>query len=98
MGTRWGEGETHMTTARKPMATRVPDFIDPPSPPWMGFADPGLLQKWISFHAEMDQLEAWLNVTYPDQDWTDAMQDQKDEADRAIRMLTNANKRPRSED
>ena len=22
----------------------------------------------ISFHAEMDQLEAWLNVTYPDQD------------------------------
>ena len=38
----------------------------------------------------MDQLEAWLNVTYPDQDWSDAMQDQKDEADRAIRMLTNA--------
>ena len=79
-----------MTTAKKPMATCVPDFIDPPPPPWMGFADPGLLQKWISFGAEMDQLEAWLNVTYPDQDWTDAMQDQKDEADRAIRMLTNA--------
>jgi hypothetical protein len=80
----------HMTTAKKPMATCVPDFIDPPPPPWMGFADPGLLQKWISFRAEMDQLEAWLNVTYPDQDWTDAMQDQRDEADRAIRMLTNA--------
>jgi hypothetical protein len=38
----------------------------------------------------MDQLEAWLNVNFPDQDWTDAIQDQKDEADRAIRMLTNA--------
>jgi hypothetical protein len=88
-----------MTTAKKPMATCLPAFIDPPPPPpWMGFADPGLLQKWIGFRAEMDQLEAWLNVTYPDQDWTDAMQDQKDEADRAIRMLTNANKLPRRED
>jgi hypothetical protein len=87
-----------MTTSKKPMATCLPAFIDPPPPPWMGFADPGLLQKWIGFRAEMDQLEAWLNVTYPDQDWTDAMQDQKDEADRAIRMLTNANKLPRRED
>ena len=83
-----------MTAAKKPMATCVPAIIDPPAPPWMGFADPGLLQKWISFRAEMDQLEAWLNVSFPDQDWTDAMQDQKDEADRAIKMLTNANKLP----
>jgi hypothetical protein len=80
----------HMTAAKKPMATCVPAFIDLPVPPWMGFADPDLLQKWISFRAEMDQLETWLNASFPNHDWTDAVQDQRDEADRAIRMLTNA--------
>ena len=58
METRRGTSETHMTTA-KPMATCVPDFIDPPPPP-MGFADPGLLQKWIGFRADMDQFDASL--------------------------------------
>ena len=79
-----------MITAKKPVATCVPAFIDFPPPPWMGFADPDLLQKWTSFRAELDQLEAWLNASFPDHDWTDAVQDQRDEADRAIRMLTNA--------
>jgi hypothetical protein len=38
----------------------------------------------------LDQLEVWLNTSFPDHDWTDAVQGQRDEADRAIRMLANA--------
>ena len=87
-----------MTAAKKPMATCVPAFIDPPPPPWMGFADPGLLRKWIAFRADMDELEAWLNVSHPDLDWSEAMQPFKDEADAAIRTLTNGSKLPRRED
>jgi hypothetical protein len=85
-----------MIAAKKPVATCVPAFIDF-APPWMGFADPGLLQKWTSFRAELDQLEAWLNASFPDHDWTDAVQDQREEADRAIRMLTNAKSPPKIE-
>ncbi len=68
---------------------------DPPPLPVPEFDYPGLLGEWIAFRADMDELEASLNVDYPDQDWSDAMQPFKDEADAAIRALTNGGKLPR---
>lgn len=87
-----------MMTEKKPMAKCVPAFIDPPPLPVPEFDYPGLLGEWIAFRADMDELEASLNVDYPDQDWSDAMQPFKDEADAAIRALTNGGKLPRRED
>jgi hypothetical protein len=54
--------------------------------------------EWIAFRDDMDDLEASLNVNRPDLDWSEAIQPFKDEADAAIRTLTNGSKLPRRED
>ena len=78
----------------KPKATHIPAFIDPP--PMLGVDDPSLLESGI--RDDMHDLEASLNVNHPDLDWSEAIQPFKDEADAAIRTLTNGRKLPRRED
>ena len=82
----------------KPKATHIPAFIDPPPPPMPGVDDPGLLESGSPFAMTWTNLEASLNVNRPDLDWSEAIQPFKDEADAAIRTLTNGSKLPRRED
>ena len=72
-------------------------FIDPP-PPHARRRRSRPVGEWIAFRDDMDDLEASLNVNRPDLDWSEAIQPFKDEADAAIRTLTNGSKLPRRED
>jgi hypothetical protein len=38
-----------------------------------GVDDHGLLGEWIAFRDDMNDLEAGLNVSHPDLDWSEAM-------------------------
>ena len=82
----------------KPKATHIPTFIDPPPSPMPGVDDPGLLGEWIAFRDDMDDLEASLNVDIPASTGAKPCSRFKDEADAAIRALTNSSKLPRRED